>query len=299
MSRYPNLFIVGAPKSGTTAMAKYLNSHPDIFAPAQKEFWFFGNDLKRYKAGPTDVQYLEWFTKWNNEIYALDASPFYLYSMSAPSEIKDKVKNPKIIIMLRNPTDLVHSMYHQNCFVGAEDKDSFQKAWDLEEVRLKGSAIPIKCKLEMSIRYKTIGQFSLYVKNYIDHLGKDNVHVIFYDDFKIDAKKCFEHLLHFLNLNTVYPENFEVVNASKKARVPGVTDFFTHPPAWMGSLGSVFISKENRRKIRDFVIKKNTKPTKNPELSNGMTSQLNEYFRADIVRLETLLGKDLGSWYND
>jgi len=41
----PDFFIVGAPKSGTTAMADYLGAHPKIFL-ARKEMHFFGSDLR-------------------------------------------------------------------------------------------------------------------------------------------------------------------------------------------------------------------------------------------------------------
>ena len=43
--RKPDFFIVGAPKSGTTAMADYLGQHPDIFMPENKDSNTFGSDL--------------------------------------------------------------------------------------------------------------------------------------------------------------------------------------------------------------------------------------------------------------
>jgi hypothetical protein len=42
--RKPDFFIVGAPKSGTTAMYEYLKAHPEIFM-CRKEPHFFGSDL--------------------------------------------------------------------------------------------------------------------------------------------------------------------------------------------------------------------------------------------------------------
>ena len=43
----PNLFIIGAPKCGTTFLYYYLRQHPDIFFPSFKEPHFFGSDLNR------------------------------------------------------------------------------------------------------------------------------------------------------------------------------------------------------------------------------------------------------------
>ena len=41
----PNLFIVGAPKCGTSSMYDYLAQHPDIYMSERKEPRFFGSDL--------------------------------------------------------------------------------------------------------------------------------------------------------------------------------------------------------------------------------------------------------------
>src|SRR5258706_7889695 len=45
MSRKPDFFIVGAPKSGTTALYNYLKLHPDIFLSPLKEPNFFASDM--------------------------------------------------------------------------------------------------------------------------------------------------------------------------------------------------------------------------------------------------------------
>src|ERR1700722_14074148 len=83
----PNLFIVGAPKSGTTAVASYLGSHPDVFV-AGKELSYFGSDLEfrgvnggRWRIGYDT--YLEWFAGHGEEKYRTDRSVFYLYSARA------------------------------------------------------------------------------------------------------------------------------------------------------------------------------------------------------------------------
>ena len=43
--RWPDFYVVGAPKCGTTAMHEYLRAHPQIYMPALKELHFFGSDL--------------------------------------------------------------------------------------------------------------------------------------------------------------------------------------------------------------------------------------------------------------
>lgn len=38
----PNLFIIGAPKCGTTSLYEYLYGHPEIYmSPVKEPFYFF------------------------------------------------------------------------------------------------------------------------------------------------------------------------------------------------------------------------------------------------------------------
>ena len=42
----PSFFLVGEPKSGTTALYEFLRQHPNIFLPEEKENGFFCKDLQ-------------------------------------------------------------------------------------------------------------------------------------------------------------------------------------------------------------------------------------------------------------
>ena len=46
--RWPDFFIVGAAKAGTTALFQHLRRHPDVFIPPSKEPQFFS----RFSPGP-------------------------------------------------------------------------------------------------------------------------------------------------------------------------------------------------------------------------------------------------------
>ena len=45
MANQPNFFIVGQPKSGTSALYSFLSGHPDVCMGATKEPQFFCTDL--------------------------------------------------------------------------------------------------------------------------------------------------------------------------------------------------------------------------------------------------------------
>lgn len=143
----PNFFIVGAPKCGTSAMYHYLGQHPDIFIPntadaiehalgGKKEFHYFGSDLP-FSRLSRDA-YLAHFAQAKNEKRLRECSVFYLYSQRASAEIKCFSPNASIIIMLRNPVDMIHAWHAQLVYWGNEDAADFDTALKLESDRQQG-----------------------------------------------------------------------------------------------------------------------------------------------------------------
>ncbi|WJG10462.1 sulfotransferase [Aliiglaciecola sp. LCG003] len=297
LARYPNLYIVGAPKSGTTAMARHLMAHPDIYTPLQKEFTFFGKDLVRYAELINEKSYLNWFKEWDDETYALDASPTYLYSESAPYEFLEKSPDSKVVIMLRNPVEVAYSMFYEAKFSTREVVNTFEEAWDLEPSRITGDNIPKNARLEYTTRYQSLGLYCDHVEHYLKVMGKENVHIIWFDDFKNNNKASYTGLLDFLGLPHICPAEFQVHNPSKVARSAKLTHFVTTPPKWMGTIGSLFLPKATRWKIRNYVRLKNMKKVEKPRIDPATKAMLQNHYSGDVKRLEKLLNVNLEHWY--
>jgi len=138
----PDFFIVGAPKCGTTAMYIYLKEHPEIFMPEEKELHYFGSDLKSHWFQRDLNKYLSHFSACNGKKRVGEASVWYLYSKKAATEIKDFSPSSRIIIMLRNPIDMMYSNYYQFLYNGNENLPSFNEAIEAEEDRKRGMSIP-------------------------------------------------------------------------------------------------------------------------------------------------------------
>src|SRR5580698_1501830 len=102
----PNFFIVGAPKSGTTSLYDYLKEHPQVFLP-KKELYYFCYDLTFRTPPISENIYLKYYTDANNQKAVGDASVYYLLSPGAAKKIKDFNPEAKIIVMLRNPIQMV------------------------------------------------------------------------------------------------------------------------------------------------------------------------------------------------
>ena len=129
--RRPNLFIVGAGKSGTTALYEYLNQHPAIFMSPVKEPHYFASDFYVKQSTSTfsrftdEHAYLRLFENAADEVWLGEASPSYLPSTVAASEIYKFNPASRIIIMLRNPIEAIYAAYHQFRFGLTEPLPTF------------------------------------------------------------------------------------------------------------------------------------------------------------------------------
>src|SRR5215475_4862738 len=113
MNRQPDFFIVGAPRSGTTAMSHFLGDHPDIFM-ARKEMHAFGSDLRfGRRFYRRDLQtYQAEFNVPHGRRRAGEGSVWYLFSKTAAKEIHQFNPAARILIMLREPVEMISSLFH-------------------------------------------------------------------------------------------------------------------------------------------------------------------------------------------
>src|SRR5262245_53726556 len=121
----PDVFVVGAAKSGTTALYEYFKSHPQVFVPeAIKEtnYMAFSGGLPPL-AGPGDKTalagqsittldgYRKLYSSRSEGQLAADVSPAYLYYPHTAAKIAELCPRAKIVIILRNPVQCAFSMY--------------------------------------------------------------------------------------------------------------------------------------------------------------------------------------------
>src|SRR6478735_3161381 len=114
MSQLPNLFIVGAAKSGTTSLYHYLSQHKDIYMCQVKEPHFFSvtknKNYKAYEVPQKDTiyhtriiqnieTYLSLFEGGVECKYKGEASPSYLYDKGSAKKIFDFNPDSRIIII--------------------------------------------------------------------------------------------------------------------------------------------------------------------------------------------------------
>lgn len=210
-----NLFVVGAPKCGTTSLYHYLKDNNEIFLPEVKEPHFFSQPKVKdtyYKAYFTadETEYLSYFDNAQNERYLGDFSPSYLFHQSSANRIKAFSPNAKVIAVLREPVDRAVSHY-------------------LFDVRIAyaGGSMKHYLKTPESNHYKEYVLNSRYyeqIKHYTSVFGDDFL-VLSFNELNNDPQGTMDKIFEFLDIQP-HDINFgEKHNIYSSPRIPFLYQF--------------------------------------------------------------------------
>lgn len=294
--RLPDFFIVGAFKSGTTAMYDYLRPHPQVFMPFHKEPLFFGDDLTRRYGRMSRDQYLALFRDAAPDQRVGEASAWYLYSGSAAREIKEASPAAQIVVMLRNPVDVMYAEHSQLLFNVEEDLGDFGEALEAEAARRRGERMPPGPLRPETLYYRESVRFAEQLERYFEVFGRDRVHVIVYDDFRDDTPGTYRALLEFLGVDPSFAPSFEVSNPNKRVRWPLLQRLTYQPPGPLLRLVPMLRRFPLVHRLRDRVLRLNSSPAPRKKMDGELRRRLQEEMRPEIERLGELIGRDLSAW---
>jgi len=295
--RFPNLFIAGAPKCGTTSLAYYLGQHDNIFAPAVKEPMYFGSDLAMKAPRIRQEDYMSLYKNWKREKYSLDATPAYLVSSCAAQEIRDASPQSKIIICVRNPVDAVVSAFHHNKYRLSENAKSIEEALDREAGRKLAGQAPRFGTLQ-TLLYTELFSYSTTIPRFASAFGDHSISIVVLDDLSANPTKVFEELSTWLGIESDCTADFtyHVQNSGAKARFNILNQLSIHPPPWVGLISQPLLSKEARRRIRQTIQDFNRVRQSAPTLRSETRARLERAFAGDVEWLSRYLNRDLTHW---
>ena len=235
----PNFFIVGLPKSGTTALHDFLNEHPQIYMSKVKEPHFFCLDFhnesddfhksKLFFHFRSQQSYLKLFSDVTSEKIIGESSTGYLYSKVAAQEIYNLNPKAKIIIILREPASFLYSVHSQVLNINAEIEQDFVKALELEPLRMQGKFIPSTVHCPSALFYSERAKYYEQVKRYYETFDPSQIKVIIFEDFKKNNQLVYKEILEFLGVNSSFYPEYNSVNARSKPRYKWLNQILYHP----------------------------------------------------------------------
>lgn len=295
----PNFLIVGTAKSGTTSLYKYLCQHPMVYMPEQKEPFFFAFDSSQPDfQGPGDHiavndcavtnpnNYFSLFDTSIEKSAIGEASTCYLYMPKAAERIQHYIPETKIIMMLRNPVDRAYSSFMHTRMRERESLEKFEDALLAEERRIQNNYSWIW-------HYKTMGFYYGQVKRYFQRFKEEQIKICLYEEFRDDPMACVRDIFAFLGVDDSFKPNLSLSH-NKTGLVKNQTvERMTSNQSLVKSLMKVILPIKTRQLIRHRISNWNLQK---PEMSVGTKTMLVEEYRSDIVKLQTLIQKDLSRW---
>jgi hypothetical protein len=294
--RKPDFFIVGAPRCGTTALYSYLRQHPDVFLPEYKEPHYFNIDMAGDGAIRDEQAYLNLFAAAQAEKRVGEASVYYLSSKAAAHAIKAFSPAAKIIIMLRDPVEVMYALHAHHLAAWLEDVWDFETAMSLEADRQRGLCLPAHNKDPHRLFYRHTVRFAQHVRNYRNVFGSENVHVIIYDDFKDDSAHAFRQTCSFLGVDPNLPIDFPVIWSNPGFRSPTLARLLQHPPRFARAAGRILLPRKLRSRLVGTLWMWNSIRAPRPPMPFDVRKRLTAQLTPEVEELSALLGRDLSQW---
>jgi hypothetical protein len=296
--KVPEFFIVGHPKSGTTALYEMLRSHRQIYMPDLKETLFFARELHPGLAasGPhpdTLEQYLELFAPAAAEQRAGEASPSYLRSRMAARRIAELEPDARIIAILREPASFLRSMHLELLKDHVETEKDFRKAIAREQ-RIAEQKPVLWYSLERV-------EYAAQLRRYHEAFSREQVLVLIYDDFRADNDGTLHEVLRFLDVDESAPIESSEANKTVLVRSPRAYEMVRSLYLGRGPAASVAkaavkavtprsLRKQGLRTLRDSVLYGSPPPA-----DEELMLELRRRFKAEVEALSDYLGRDLVS----
>jgi hypothetical protein len=299
----PNFFLVGHPRSGSGQLFTWLDRHPDVFS-TKKELHYFGSDLRFFEPPRSLENYLSYFRGSERFARAGDASTWTLFSERAAREIQVFAPEARILMLLRNPVDQLHSLHAHFVFRGDEDITDFRAALDAEAAREAGQRpepawrVPRDC-----LRYSRMARFAPQVQRFYDTFGRDRVLVLLSEDFRADPVGTFERVCTHLDLptrfdghETLFQTTPRKANSNRRARSSRVRSLLAQPHHYR-VLEGVDRSVPGHRLALRALRRWNKEFVPREAMDPALRRELQDRYRPWIDETAALIGRDLTHWH--
>ncbi len=300
--RWPDFLLIGAAKSGTTALFNYLKQHPEIYGCPVLEPNFFaleGSDV--VFAGPGDARTIERNSIRDKHAYQQlfadaaqgqrvgEVSPLYLYHEQAPARINLYVPNVRLICVLRNPVDRAYASYLHLQRDGRESSHSFEEALAKESIRMGKN-------WEHLWHFRQMGCYATQLQRYFEHFDRSQIKVFLYDDFQDDPGGVVNACYAFLGVSTGFvPDMSRRFNPSGIPRSNLVQQLVAGQGVTKQILKRLMPARLRGRLFTAVQRVNLARPVMQAATRKGLT----DWYKDEINELADLIERDLSHWLSD
>lgn len=296
----PNFLIAGAAKSGTSSLYHYLKQHPEIYMSPVKETMYFVSEIynsisrndPRHKIADRKVtlfeDYIKLFEAATEKAIGEASTPYLYYHETAIPKIIKYLGDVKIIIILRNPVERAYSSYYHLVARAGVENASFENFIKMEEQRKRENWDILNFPIDLGFYYN---QVQAYLNNFT------RVKIVLLDDLKKDPLKLLKELFGFLEVyDSFTPDTRVVHNKTTVVRNNLTGSFLTTDNFIKRSLKSLMKGFVPQKTISELGQKARDLNMRKKRMNPNAIKFLKETYCSDILKLQTIIGKDLSHW---
>ncbi len=301
MVTLPDIYLIGAPKAGTTSLTRWLETHPDIYFCRPKEPYYWSTDyprMREHNGYATRDAYQSLYSSAAAEAAAhrADGSTTYLYSRTAVSAILGEVPDARFIVALRNPVDLLASWHRTQLLALNESETDFASAWRRS---LAGIAPPADSLDPKRVDYQLMGGLGQAVQRLMDVVPGDRVEFVLFEDLTERPLQVWQSLTDFLGIPVEPTPAFDHHNSSTKMYRSQILHQLKHrPPRILAGPIDAMRRRSLRTSNKAWSRFRRTlwRSEEKPHLDEPLRREISDYFGPDVQLLGGLIGKDLSHW---
>jgi sulfotransferase family protein len=290
--RVPEFFIIGNPKSGTTALYEMLEPHPQIYMPPLGTQFFA---LDQARNPDTLEEYLRLFDAAEPGQRVGEMSRGYLWSRTAADGIAELAPDARIIAILREPASFLRSLHLELLQDHVETEKDLGRAIELEAERRKGQDPADQRGLRYSperVDYLT------QLQRYREHFPDERMLVLIYEEFRADNRAAIREVLRFLDVDDTFSIDVTQANPTvlvRSTRLHGAVRSLYMGDGGAGGMKSTVkaVVPRSVRRASLRVLRRNVLYSQPPPVDEELMLELRRRFRGQVEALGEYLGRDL------
>lgn len=294
-----SFFLIGAPRCGTTFVAKLLARHPQVCFSKPKEPHVFVREANPLSPREYLHRYHPHLTRAHRVI--AEGSPSYLYDPEASRRILDFDPDARFAVCVRNPVEMAPSYHARLVYTLDEDVQDFEEAWSLQAARARGERVPRRCRDARLLQYRAACSLGEQLEGLFARVERERCFVAVFDDLTANPDKVYRDLLDFMGLDHDERTEFAPKNQHREFESPRLQAYLMNPPRPVAALIGVWErhgwgTPRAYRAFQKWLKRSNTRKVARPPLGRGTREMLRATFASDVQKLSDLLGRDLSHW---
>jgi hypothetical protein len=291
---WPTFLILGAAKSGTTPLYRWLRQHPQVHMSPNKQPHYFAG-IRPSFCGPgddlfnrdiiTDAQvYRRLLCGGPGRRARGEASPFYLYyAAEAMRRLRQVAPECRLVILLRDPVERAYSGYLHLVRDGREH-ESFATALRRERERLDAGWEPLW-------GHRALGGYADQVAAVLSRFPSAQVGVWRFEDLQRHPARLFAEVCRFIGVDDGFVPEFSRHNTGGAPRHPALHALLVRLNA--PRLARRVLPERLAQWLVGRYLERRLPPA-------DVAAELRAAFRDDVARLQRLLpAHDFSGWLGE